>query len=100
MVGEVIRARPFGTFEFVAALAFVDAIIIGVNFGLHKEDFARFIAFLLMYGIAFVVMAQLFCSLHLSSVRNCWARDGPLPMSAFPESGRSISSYFTNMTGR
>ncbi len=59
MVGEVIRARPFGMFEFVAALAFVAAIIIGVNFGLHKEGFAEFIAFLLMYGIAFVVIGAI-----------------------------------------
>ncbi len=46
-------------FEFVAALAFVAAIIIGVNFGLHKEGFAGFIAFLLMYGIAFVVIGAI-----------------------------------------
>ncbi len=43
-------------FEFVAALAFVAAIIIGVNYGFHKEGFAGFIAFLLMYGIAFLVI--------------------------------------------
>jgi len=59
LVGEVIRARPFGMFEFVAALAFVAAIIIGVNFGLHKEGFAGFIAFLLMYGIVFVVIGAI-----------------------------------------
>ncbi len=41
-------------FEFVAALAFVAAIIIGVNYEFHKEGFAGFIAFLLMYGLAFV----------------------------------------------
>ncbi len=41
-------------FEFVAALAFVAAIIIAVHYELHKEGFAGFIAFLLMYGLAFV----------------------------------------------
>ncbi len=46
-------------FEFVAALAFVAAIVIGVNFGLHKEGFAGFIGFLLMYGIAFIVIGAI-----------------------------------------
>jgi len=46
-------------FEFVAALAFVAAIIMGVNYGFHKEGFAGFIAFLLMYGIAFFVIGAI-----------------------------------------
>ncbi len=46
-------------FEFVAGLAFVAAIFIGVNYGFHKEGFIGFIAFLLMYGIAFVVIGAI-----------------------------------------
>ena len=46
-------------FEFVAALAFVAAIVIGVNYGFQKEGFAGFIAFLLMYGIVFVVIGAI-----------------------------------------
>ncbi len=65
LVGEVIRARPFGMFEFVAALAVVAAISIGVSKGYHKEGGGGMIAFLLMYGIAFVVIGAIFALVAL-----------------------------------
>ena len=45
--------------ESVAALAFIAAIMIGVNYDFHKEGFLGFIAFLLMYGLAFVVIGAI-----------------------------------------
>jgi len=45
--------------EFAAALAFIAAIMIGVNYDFHKEGFLGFIAFILMYGLAFVVIGAI-----------------------------------------
>ncbi len=45
--------------EFVAALALIAAIMIGVNYDFHKEGFLGFIAFLLIYGLAFVVIGAI-----------------------------------------
>ncbi len=45
--------------EFLAALAFIAAFVIGVNYEFHKEGFLGFIAFLLMYGLAFVVIGAI-----------------------------------------
>jgi hypothetical protein len=46
-------------FEFTAALAIICAIIIGVKYGFHEEGGAGVIAFLLMFGIAFVVIGAI-----------------------------------------
>ena len=45
--------------EFVAALAFIAAIMIVVNYDFRKEGFLGFIAFLLIYGLAFVVIGAI-----------------------------------------
>ena len=45
--------------EFVAALAFIATIMIGVNYDFQKEGFHGVIAFLLMYGLAFVVIGAI-----------------------------------------
>jgi len=45
--------------EFVAALALIAAIMIGVNYDFHEEGFLGFIAFLLIYGLAFVVIGAI-----------------------------------------
>ncbi len=47
-------------FELAAALALVYTIIFGVSKGYHKEGGGGMIAFLVMYGIAFVVIAATF----------------------------------------
>ncbi len=52
-------------FEFAAFLAFIAAIIIGVSKGYHKEGGGGMIAFLLMYGIAFVVIVAIFALVAL-----------------------------------
>ncbi len=46
-------------FEFAAFLAFIAAIIIGVSKGYHQEGDGGIIAFLLLYGIAFVVIGAI-----------------------------------------
>ncbi len=46
-------------FEFAAVLAFICAIIIGFVKGYHKES-GGMIAFLLTYGILFVVIGVIF----------------------------------------
>ena len=52
-------------FEFAAFLALIAAIIIGVSKGYHKEGGGGMIAFLLMYGIAFVVIGAIFALVAL-----------------------------------
>ncbi len=47
-------------FEFAAALAFLCTIIIGFVKGYHKEGGGGMIAFLLTYGILFVVIGAIF----------------------------------------
>ena len=59
--------RPNGIFELAAFLAFIAAIIIGVSKGYHKEGGGGMIAFLLMYGIAFVIFGAIFALFALVS---------------------------------
>ena len=54
-------------FEFAAFLAFIAAIIIGVSKGYHKEGGGGMIAFLLMYGIAFVIFGAIFALIAVVS---------------------------------
>ncbi len=47
-------------FELAAALALVYTIIVGVYKGYHREGGGGIVAFLVMYVIAFVVIAATF----------------------------------------
>ncbi len=47
-------------FEIAAALALVYTIIFGISKGYHKEGGGGVVAFLVMYVIAFVVIAATF----------------------------------------
>ncbi len=47
-------------FELAAALALVYTVIVGIYKGYHKEGGGGVIAFLVMYVIAFVVIAATF----------------------------------------
>ncbi len=47
-------------FEFAAALALIWAIYIGVRKGAHKEGIHGVIAFVILFGIAFAIIAAIF----------------------------------------
>ena len=47
-------------FEVAVALALIYAIIIGVRKGAHKEGIHGIIAFVVLFGIAFVIIGAIF----------------------------------------
>ncbi len=69
MVGEVIRASPFGMFDIAAALvlALIYAIIVGVRKGAHKEGREGMVAFAILFGIAYALIIGLFALIALLS---------------------------------
>ena len=52
-------------FEIAAALALFCAIIIGVAKDVHTEGFAGFIAFVIIFAIAFAIIGGIFALIAL-----------------------------------